>query len=415
MTGQTGDQQSTHAAWVDEHDAVGLSETGEPALLGAVEQLAPVIRAHAQSAEIERRLSRPVVDAMLAAGLYRLWIPRAFGGLEVDPVTAFRVFEEVSRIDSAAGWNLQLSVAIAPFLAWISDEGAAEIFRDPNVILGGTLNPPARAVPAAGGYRVTGRMPFVSGCHSCTWFLAPAQVIDGDQPRLNEAGVPLTLIVLYPAKDAEIIDNWNTLGMRGTGSHDVAITNVFVPERRTAPLVPLERLGPAFQGPLYRHTIWPSVAALATIATGIARAALDEAIALAHGKTPAYTASRLRERPVAQSQIAQAEALLGAARAYLYESLRDTWPDTVRGRWITAAQKMKMQLAATHAVVASAQVVDLVHAAAGTTGIRNEYRLQQHFRDVHVITQHAFISANRYESMGKVLFGVPTDWPFFAL
>jgi alkylation response protein AidB-like acyl-CoA dehydrogenase len=387
----------------------------EVSLLDEVQRLAPVLRAHAARSETDRRLAGPVVDAMRQAGLFRLWIPRALGGLEADPMTALRVFEEVSRIDSAAGWNLQLSTAIAPFLAWLSDEGAAEVLSDPEVILGGTLNPPAQAVPVAGGYRVTGRMPFVSGCHSCSWFLAPALVMDGEQPRMNQAGVPVSVIVIYSANEATIIDNWETLGMRGTGSHDVAVTDVFVPARRAALLAPLEKPGRAFEGPLYRYTIWPGAAALATVALGIARAALDEVIDLARGKTPAYTVSKLRERPVAQSQVAQAEALLGAARAYLYESLRDVWEGAVRGEWIKPPQKVKVQLAACHAIVASAQAVDLVHAAAGTSGIRNEHRLQQHFRDVHVITQHAFVSASRYESMGRVILGLPTDWPFFDL
>jgi alkylation response protein AidB-like acyl-CoA dehydrogenase len=387
----------------------------ESSLLDDVQHLAPVLRAHAARCETDRRLAQPVVDAMREAGLFRLWVPRAFGGSEVDPMTALRVFEEVSRIDSAAGWNLQLSTGVAPFLAWFADEGAAEVFRDANVILGGTLFPPAGAVPVAGGYRVTGRMPFVSGCQSCSWFIAPALVMDGDQPRLNQAGVPVALIVIYSATEATIIDNWETLGMRGTGSHDVAVTDVFVPARRAAPLTPLEKPAKGFEGPLYRYTIWPGVAAVAAVPLGIARAALDEVIALAQGKIPAYTGSKLRERPVAQSQVAQAEALLGAARAYLYESLRDVWDGAVRGERITPTQKVKIQLAASHAVVASAQAVDLVHAAAGTSGIRNEHRLQQHFRDVHVITQHAFASASRYESMGKVLFGLPTDWPFFDL
>jgi alkylation response protein AidB-like acyl-CoA dehydrogenase len=203
--------------------------------------------------------------------------------------------------------------------------------------------------------------------------------------------------------------------MRGTGSHDVEMTDVFVPDHRTARLVSLERPGAAYDGPLYRFTIWASVAALAPIATGIARAMIDELLDTAKSKTPSYTAKTLGERSVVQSQIAQAEAKLGAARAYLYEALQQVWGRAVEGEAITLQQKVKIQLAATHAVAAAAEAVDLAHAASGTSGIRNAHQFQRHFRDVHTITQHGFISASRYESVGQLLLGLESDWPFFTL
>jgi alkylation response protein AidB-like acyl-CoA dehydrogenase len=384
-------------------------------LLDAVRQLEPIIRRHADEAEGARRLPDAVVHAMREVGLYRLWRPKAFGGLEVDPMSAFRVFEELARIDSAAAWNLQISCASDSFGAWFSDEGAREIFGDREAILAGGFFPPRRAVPVDGGYRVTGQTPFVSGAHQCRWVAGLSNVFEADAVRLAENGAPVTLITFCRAEEVQILDTWHTLGMRGTGSNDVVMTDVFVPERRTALLAPLEKPGSAYQGPLYRFTIWASVAALAPIATGIARAAIDDLIDFATKKTPSYTAKTLRDRSVVQSQVAQAEAKLGAARAYLYESLQQVWDGAVEGQTITGQHKIKVQLAATHAVVASAEVVDLVHAAAGTTAIRNEHRLQRHFRDVHTITQHGFISASRYESAGQLLLGLNSDWPFFAL
>lgn len=330
-------------------------------------------------------------------------------------MSACRIFEEISRLDSAAGWNLQLSCAWDPLGAWFSDEGAREVFGNPDTILGGAFFPPRRAVPVDGGYRVTGQTPFVSGVHQCSWFLGLAHILDDDQPRLGENGEPVALLTACPSHEAQILDTWHTLGMCGTGSHDVVMTEVFVPERRTAPLVPLQRPGTAYHGPLYRFTIWASVAALAPIATGIARAMIDELFDLATRKTPSYTVKTLRDRSVAQSQVAQAEARLGAARAYLYEALQQVWSSAVQGKTIRLPQKVKIQLAATHAVVASADAVDLVHAISGTSGIRNEQRFQRHFRDVHTITQHGFISASRYESAGQLLLGLNSDWPFFAL
>jgi alkylation response protein AidB-like acyl-CoA dehydrogenase len=207
-------------------------------LLEVVHEIEPVIRAHAADAERERRLPNPVADAMRAGGLYKLWRPQAFGGLEVDPMTGFQVFEAVSRIDSAAGWNLQLSSAVDAFGVWFTDRGAEEIFGRPESSFAGAFFPFRRAAAVDGGYRVTGRTPFTSGAHQAAWFMGLAHVHDGDTPRLGADGTPVTILTMCPAENAIILDTWRTLGMRGTGSHDVEMTDVFVPSRHTALLAP---------------------------------------------------------------------------------------------------------------------------------------------------------------------------------
>ena len=155
-------------------------------LLDVVHQIEPVIRAHAADAKRERRLSAPVAAAMRAAGLYRMWRPKGLGGLEVDPMTAFQVLEEVARIDSAAGWNLQLSTAVDALGAWFPDDRAAEIFGHPDAGFAGGFFPFRRAVAVDGGYRVTGQTPFASGAHEATWFDGLAHVYDGETQRLNK-------------------------------------------------------------------------------------------------------------------------------------------------------------------------------------------------------------------------------------
>jgi alkylation response protein AidB-like acyl-CoA dehydrogenase len=382
-------------------------------MLQKVHQLEPLLREHSLRAEVEHRLPDAVAHALREAGLYRMWCPQSLGGLELDPATTFRVLEELSRLDSAAGWNVQIQTAAQAFGAWLPEEGAREIFSG-DLILGGTLNPPIGLVPVDGGYRATGRSPFVSGCHQCTWFFGPALVMEGDAPRMVD-GAPEAMVVFFPASQAEIIDNWNTLGMRGTGSHDVTVTDQFIPARWTGPLAPLVKANRYFEGPLYRLKFWHSVAVLAAPAFGIARAAIDDFVSLATRKTPAYTATALRERPVIQSQLARAEAELGAARAYVYEALADAWGSALQGEWISAEQKVKLQLATSHGILAAARAVDLIFASAGTTAIREAALFQKYFRDVHTITQHAFGSASRFESAGQLLLGLDTDWPFFAL
>ncbi len=385
-------------------------------LLDAVEQIAPILRKHAPEAEERRRLSDAAVAAMKEAGLYRMYVPRAYGGLEVDPMTGNRVIERVASIDSAAGWNLALSAGVPLFTSFFDEQAAAEVHADADAPMAGCFFPPLELVPVEGGFRANGRVAFGSGCNHCQWFLGMAHVIENGKEREDEKGQPEAWMVFVPARDLEIIDHWDTLGMRGTGSHDIAIRDAFLPRHRAVRLLGTDSrpsLPKGFEGPLYRCTVWPAVSALAIVATGVARAAIDELVALATKKTPNYTASPLRERSVAQTQVARAEAKLGAARAYLYESLQEAYQGGVAGRFIELPQKWKVQLAAVSAAAAAAEAVDLVHAAAGSSGIRLEHPFERHFRDVHVITQHAFISAARYESVGKPLFGLESDWGFF--
>jgi alkylation response protein AidB-like acyl-CoA dehydrogenase len=384
-------------------------------LLEKVRQIEPELRASAADAESFRRLPEASFRAMRNQRLYDMWKPRAFGGLETDPVTAFRVFEEVSRIDSAAGWNLQLASGAEMFGAWFPDEGAREAFGA-GAILAGSFFPPRRAVPVEGGYRITGQQSFVSGVHNATSIIGMANIYDnGGGPRLAPNGAPVGLLAVCPAAEVEIVDNWRTLGMRGTGSHDVRAHDVFVPARRTAIFGPLDQPGSAYQTPLYRLTLWATLSALGTVALGIARAAIDDLLALASRKTPSYTVRPLRERDTVHAAVGEAQATLNAARAGLYEAIREPWESALEGHTIDMPGKMKLQMAGTHAAQAAARVVDIVHAAAGASGIREEYPFQRHFRDAHTITQHAFISASRYESAGQYYLGVPVEWPFYNL
>jgi alkylation response protein AidB-like acyl-CoA dehydrogenase len=381
-------------------------------LLSAVRDIEPIIRQHAPEAERERRLAAPVAEAMHQAGLYRLWRPKAFGGFELDPVSGLRIIEAVSRIDSAAGWNLQIAVAHDMFAPWFSDQAAQEIFHS-DAIPVGAFNPARKAVPVAGGYRISGRTAFVSGAHHATAFIGFAHVYEGNRPRLDADGMPETRLIAVPASEANIVDNWNTMGMRGSGSHDVEMQDAFIPEHWAAPWGPLAKPGSAYEGPLYRLTVWPAIAALVAPALGITRAAIDDAIGLVINKTPAFGAKTLKTNAVVQSQLARAEAKLGAGRAFFFGTFEEAWLDAVAGRPISVALKGRMQLAMTHAVLECAKAVSLIHEIAGASGIREEYPFERHFRDIHVITQHGFLNASKLESIGQILLGLDPDWPFF--
>ncbi|GAA4694278.1 acyl-CoA dehydrogenase family protein [Pseudonocardia yuanmonensis] len=393
-----------------------MTVTDVEALRQGVEKIAPVLRENAPLGDRECRLPDASVNAMREVGLHRMWIPRSLGGLEIDPVSAFDLIEEIATIDAAAAWNLYMSVTPSLFAMWLPEEGAREMLVDADVRLAGSLFPPLTAVPVDGGYRVTGRAPFVSGCHAATWLGFAATITDDGVPRTTDEGEPVEVLVFLPRADGRIVDNWDVLGMRGTGSHDVALDDVLVPERRAALLAPFGEAppGPAFQGPLYRMVFWQSTGVQAAVALGIARAAVAELVELAAVKTPAFTGTSLREHPQTQIAIGRAEAARCAARAFLREVLAEGYADCEAGRPFALEHRRAVQAASTHGVEAAATAVRLVHEVAGTSAIRNSRPFAAHFRDVHTITQHAFVSANRHRSVGQLMLGLPPEWPLFA-
>ena len=381
-------------------------------MLDQVRDLEPLLRANKEAAESERRMSDEVSSELCDRGFYRMYRPTSRGGYGFDPVSGFRVVEELSRIDSSVGWNVAIANAQDCFGAYLDNNASAEIFESENTVLAGGLFPPRKAVPVEGGYRVTGKSLFNSNCHAATCFMVEAIVHEGDEPVLDEDGNPRTLVMFIPRSEAEIVDNWDTLGMRGTGSHDVNFDDVFVPRDHSAMLLPLESVDTAYAGPMHRLTVWPAIAINGVPALGIAQAAIDDFIDLAAVKVHAYTKNTLREKQVVQMRLAKAQAKLRAARAYLYNTFDEMWQVANGGDFLTMDQRADCQQASAHATVASAEAVELIHSIAGTAAIRRDSPFERYFRDIHVITQHAFFCENRLDAVGQIRLGLDPNWDF---
>jgi alkylation response protein AidB-like acyl-CoA dehydrogenase len=389
--------------------------TAETRARKMVEKVAPVLRDTAAASEAERRVAPAAMNALIDAGVLRAFLPTAYGGADLDGVTGLKMFEELAYNDSAAAWVGFISAAGAWLTVVLPPKGADELLADPRAVINGTLLPGFGAVPVEGGYRITGRTAFASGCEHATWLQCQAVIMENGAPKVHPNGAPAALIVNFPANEAEIIDTWRTLGMRGTGSHDFVVNDVFVPEHRVWAIGPYAPVNPAFTSPLAKLGIWWFSPGVATLALGIARAAVDDLIALAQAKTPTYTRTGLADKPVVQDKVARARAAVEAARAYVYSSLATAEEILRTEPKLTIEQGIPLALAGSQAIEASIAAVDLVHSCAGTSGIRNEQRFQQYFRDVHTISQHAFASPSRFESVGKLLLGRESDWPFYYM
>jgi indole-3-acetate monooxygenase len=385
-------------------------------LLEAARRIAPVIREHADEAERERRLSPSVLAALQDTGLLRMCTPRSLGGLEVDPLTRARVIEEIAGHDTAAGWTLANPLDWAYQCARLPDAGAEEIYsRSANVVIAAQFGRPMQAASVQGGYRITGRAPFVSNCHDANWIATTATVVAGDPSRTEDTGEPEVVMAYLPRESCQVIDTWHVMGMRGTGSHDVAVNDVFVPTARTFPLVPEFTPGSHYQGPLYRFPLVGIVATnLPPLVLAVARRAIEEVSALAQGKVPVAASTVLRERASAQAKLAQAEAILRAGRVFLYDTLSDTWAATVAGETLSLRHKADVLLAMTHAVQSAVQAVELMYRMAGTSGVYTRSPLERYFRDVQVLRHHAFGAETRYETVGQVYLGLPPDFPVLA-
>jgi alkylation response protein AidB-like acyl-CoA dehydrogenase len=385
---------------------MAAGEASEAAAIGAARALAAPVRDAVEEIERDRRLPASLVGSMAEPGLFRLCVPRSLGGVEAAPATVVRAIEEVARVDGSAGWCLMIGATSALTSAWLREDVAGAIYGDPRVVTGGVLTPSGMAAAVDGGFRVSGRWAFGSGIEHCAWRIANCVVLRDGAPRLGAGGVPETRSVIVPAAETAVLDTWTVSGLRGTGSHDFTIADVFVPAERSFSL-----LGPPFQrGALYRFPVFGLLAAgVAATATGMARGAIDALVELAVVKTPTGSRRALRERVYAQMQVAEAEALLRAARAHLLDTIDEVWQAARAGDEITVRHRALVRLAATQATTSAAKVVDMMYNLGGASSIYAASPLQRHFRDIHAATQHVMVSPSIYETAGRILLGLESD------
>jgi alkylation response protein AidB-like acyl-CoA dehydrogenase len=373
-------------------------------LVSAAIGLAPRIDAVRETIERERALPHDLIDALGSAGLFSLWLPNALGGAELNAVEFVEVIEAVSRLDGSVGWCACIAAAYSVIAGYLQPEVARAIYGDGRTVVAGATAPSGQAFVADGGYRVTGHWTYGSGIQHSTWVLGSCIVYDRDGARSGPDGASELRMVLFPTAAAEVIDTWRVSGLRGTGSHDYRVADLFVAEDFTigfpAP-IPLET------GLLYATPLISKLAvAIAGVPLGIARAAIDGVVALAASKTPRASPVVLRDNATVQTDVARAEVLLGSARAYLFATIRALWDEVAAGVEASARQRMMVRLACAHAGQASAQAVDLMYNAAGGTAIFEEGGLERCFRDVHACTQHIGLATSNYEIGGRLLLGL---------
>jgi alkylation response protein AidB-like acyl-CoA dehydrogenase len=345
------------------------------------------------------------------AGFFRLFLPAAYGGLDLSPVEAMQVYEELARADASVAWCVW-NGNVNWTTARLAQEVAQEVFADADMILANSTRPTGRAEVIDGGYRVTGRWALVSGCQLSTWFILTCIVHQDGQPRRTSSGAPESRFMFCPAAECAIIDTWTVSGLRGTGSHDVVVEERFVPARlasfHTDPLV--------LTAPPYQKYQIPRASGLAALALGIARSAIDALVDLATEKRHERTGQSLSEDRGAQSRLAQAEALVRSARLFLFDTVNRVWDDMLTGRnTVTVQRLLDVRLASWQAVTSAVQAVDLMYLTGGATSLYATCPIERAFRDVHAVTQHINVHPRHLETIGRGLFGLEPDTPTLLL
>jgi alkylation response protein AidB-like acyl-CoA dehydrogenase len=371
--------------------------------LNRARALAPLVERSREEGEAQRRLPHDLFTALRDAGLFSLWVPRSLGGAEVEVETSVRVVEELSRHDASVGWNVMIAANTSILWANLEPRVAKEMAKGATVIAGTVTAGSGTATPVPGGFVVTGRWPFASGCHQADWLVSVCHIVEDGEPRRAPNGAPLTYTFVLPASACTIIDTWHTLGMRGTGSHDFCVDGLFVPESHHFPSrAPSWETGPLYNTSLF-HLWGPNIAA---VALGTARDAIDTFVSLARTKTPVRASTVLSERETVQERLGRAEALLRSGRSMLLETIQQTWAllrtDREVPEELTALNRLATSTAVDHAVAA----VSSVFTMAGSSSIYETSRLERCLRDVHVIRQHAVVGASGFTTAGRWLLGL---------
>ncbi len=369
-------------------------------VLSVARSIAPAIREAGDEAERMRQCPPRIVDLLHESRLFDMILPEKYGGLQESIPTMVRVLEELAVADASIAWVVGIANGTSIIAAHMDESVAASMFV-PRAVAGGAQAPWGKAVRVDGGFRVTGRWPFASGCNHCTMLVAGSMVA---QPDGAPAPFPEYRMAVFPIEEVEIIDTWHVSGLRGTGSHDMKVDDVFVPEER---MLAFNLAPPLIDAPTYRYPALGFLAlTISPIPLGIARRAIDELLALAGGKTPMNIGSKLAERPLTQYEIGRAEAILRSARAWMYEVMDEIWAKAVAGDEITPRDRALVRAACAHAALESLRAVEIAYTLGGGSSIYEGSVLQRCLRDAHAATQHVMLAPPNYEPAGRALLGL---------
>ena len=369
----------------------------------AFDRLLDAVREKRTQFSRDQQVSAEVVQLMREAGFYRALVTKRFGGDELSPAAFLRMVERLSEVDGSAGWVASFGFS-AVYLSALPVPTLEAIYADgPDVVFAGGIYPPQKAIVVDGGLEVSGRWSWGSGSTGAD-IVGVGIKVDG------EAGGGLPLIAVMPASKMRIDRNWDVIGLKGTGSHDMVVDRVVVPNEWTF----IRGGKSSLDEPLCQYpTMALAAQVLAVVALGTARGAIDILSDMAGARGSITGAANFAERPYFQTDIAKAEALLRSARAFFYEITEEAYATLVAGDELNTRQRALLRLASTNAARAGADVTLAIYRLSGTTGITTDHMIARHMQDSMVVPQHAFLADGTWQNAGLVLLGMesPPGFP----
>jgi alkylation response protein AidB-like acyl-CoA dehydrogenase len=377
------------------------------AILAATRELAPAVQARADEIAAQRRLPLDLVADLKRAGVFRMPMPRAWGGPEMTPRAQTEVVEILAAADPSDGWCAMIGSDSGFYGAFLDEAVARKLYPDLDAVTAGLLQPGGQARRVAGGYRVSGRWGFGSGSTHADVLVAGCLVFDGDAPVMTERGLPEWRVMMARAAEWQILDTWYTTGLAGSGSNDYTAADLFVPAEHTFSLFePARRSEPlyAFNGMFFAN--------MHGVPLGLARAAIDAVRDLAERKVVMPDFVKMKDVPRVRAALARAEMELGAARAYTYETLDAIWDRLVGGDPLTREQRVALALSRVHAFRVARDVASAMVDTAGTSAIYASSPLDRLLRDAITMSQHVVAQERMIEMVGGILVGQDAPIPF---
>ena len=387
--------------------------TNENSAIARARQVAAAVRQAGDEIETHRQLPESLLRALHAARMFRLLLPASIGGDELDPASLSKVTETIAAQDASTAWCMGQGAGCAMSAAFLKPAIAEEVFGPENAVLAWGAGIQGKAIPVDGGYRVSGRWTFASGSRHATWLGGHSYIVDEDgAPRLDSTGRKVDRTMLFPRTEAAIDDDWQVVGLRGTGSDTYEVKDLFVAATHS-----LDRENPAelaVEGQVYRlSTTQVYASAFAGVMLGIARGTLDDLAALARHKTPRGASSSLLDSQMFHAQIAELEARWGAGRAFLHTTQSRVWDEIVLHKDPSLEQRAAFRLATTHAINQGVDIVAEAYRLAGQNAIFEAGPFERRLRDANAVSQQVQGRKSHYATVGRVMLGLEPDATMF--
>lgn len=383
------------------------------AILRNVQEILPMLEQQEKDIEAARRLPDAVVQSLKNTGVFSMAMPESLGGAELDPIAQIEIIETLSRASAAAGWCTMIGSDSGYFSAFLAPDLAREMYPSADTITAAAISQTGKARRVPGGYRVSGRWPFSSGCQQSEWLVAGCKVYDGDtMARLEGTNIPETLQVFFHKSDVNILDTWNSLGLRGSGSHDFVAEDVFIPEEKS---FSFQRPVSHQPGALYRFPL-AFMFNFAAVPLGVAARAIDLLSQAASAPTRQVTQAGvfledkcLKDEGFVQDALGRAQTKLKAARAFYHSEVSDIWEQITLGQPLDGLTQTGFLAMNTEVFGMCEDIVEMLAKVRGGSVVYHGNPFEQALRDVITINQHVMTSWRNYSQVGRVLLGVPPE------